>query len=108
LNSDQSVLTLSPTKATRTSVLTVTAKLDNYSTVTFSQDITAIVEGAIIEGVIVEQPAPVAVVEIAVVQPLRIPNMALNATISQEALLDLPKFDAKYTYMVVSKPKFEA
>ena len=34
--------------------------------------------------------------------------MALNATISQEAFLDLPKFDAQYTYIVLSKPKFEA
>jgi hypothetical protein len=35
LNSDQSELTLSPAKATRTSVLTVTVKLDKYPTVTF-------------------------------------------------------------------------
>ena len=34
--------------------------------------------------------------------------MAMNATIGQEAFLDLPKFDAQYTYIVVSKPKFEA
>ena len=36
----------------------------------------------------VEQPAPVAVVAIAFVP--RIPNMALNATISQETFLVLP------------------
>jgi len=64
---------LNPAKAHPTSVLTVTAKLENFPTVTFSQDITAIVEGAV-----------------AVVQPLNIPNMALNATINQEAFLDLP------------------
>jgi hypothetical protein len=64
---------LSPAKARLTTVLTVTVKLDNYPKVTFSQVITAIVEGAV-----------------AVFQPLRIPNMALNATISQEAFLDLP------------------
>jgi hypothetical protein len=74
LKSDKTELTLSPTKAPRISVLTVTVKLDNYPTVTFSQDIT----------IIVEQPAPVAV------QLLMIPNMALNATISQEAFLVLP------------------
>jgi len=66
-------LTLNPAKARPTSILTVTVKLEDYPTVTFSQDITAIVEGAV-----------------AVVQPLRIPNMALNATINQEAFLDLP------------------
>ena len=38
--------------------------------------------------VAVEQPAPVAILAIAAF--LRIPNMALNATISQEAFLDLP------------------
>ena len=43
LNSDQSELTLNPAKATPTSVLTVTVKLDNYPAVIFSQDITAIV-----------------------------------------------------------------
>jgi hypothetical protein len=78
LNSDQSELTLSPAKAPPISVLTATVKLDNYSTVTFSQDIIATVE----------QPAPVAVVAIAAA--LTIPNMALNATISQEAFLILP------------------
>jgi hypothetical protein len=67
-------LTLTPAKATPTSVLTVTVKLFDYPTVTFSQDIT----------VIVEQPAPVAV------QPLKIPNMVLNATINQQAFVDLP------------------
>ena len=83
-------MTLNPAKARPTSVLTVTAKLENYPSVTFSQDITAIVEGAV-----------------AVVQPLRIPNLALNATISQEAFLVLPNIDAHYTYVVVSKQKFE-
>jgi hypothetical protein len=82
---------LDPAKASLTTVLTVTVKLDNYPSVTFSQDITAIVEGAV-----------------AVVQPLSIPNMALNATISQEAFLVLPNLDAQYTYVVVSKIKFEA
>jgi hypothetical protein len=66
-------LTLNPAKAHLTTVLTVTVKLDSYPSVTFSQDITAIVEGAV-----------------AVVQPLRIPNMALNATINQEVFVDLP------------------
>ncbi len=79
-------MTLNPAKASLTTVLTVIVKLDNYPSVTFSQDITAIVEGAI-----------------SVVQPLRIPNMALNATISQEAYLVLPNLDAQYTYVVVSK-----
>ncbi len=46
--------------------------------------------------------------EIAVVQPIRIPNMALNATISQEAFLDLPTLDVSYIYFVVSKHNFEA
>ena len=64
---------LNPAKAPRTIVLTVTVKLDNYPAVTFSQDITAIVEGTV-----------------AVVQPLRINNMVLNATINQEAFLGLP------------------
>ena len=85
-------MTLSPAKATPTSVLTVTVKLVNYPTVTFSQDIT----------VIVRQPDPVAV------QPIKIPNMILNATVNQEAFLNLPNFDAQYTYVVVSKQKFEA
>ncbi len=85
-------MTLDPAKATLTSVLTVTVKLDNYPQVTYTQDITAIVE----------QPAPVAI------QPLRIPNMALNATINQEAFLDLPKLEASYIYVVISKQKFEA
>ena len=66
-------MTLNPAKAPLTTVLTVTVKLDKYPSVTFSQDITAIVEGAV-----------------AVVQPLRIPNMALNATINQEFFVDLP------------------
>ncbi len=35
LNSDKSELTLSPAKATPTSVLTVTVNLDNYPTVTY-------------------------------------------------------------------------
>jgi hypothetical protein len=70
----------------------VTVKLDNYSKVTYTQEIT----------VIVEQPAPFAI------QPLRIPNMALTATINQEAFLDLPKLEASYVYVVVSKQKFEA
>jgi hypothetical protein len=65
-------LTLNPAKAHPTSVLTVTAKLENFPTVTFSQDITAIVEGAV------------------ALQLFFIPNMALNATINQEAFLDLP------------------
>ena len=69
----------------------MTVKLDNYPKVTFLQDIMAIVEGAI-----------------GVVQPLRIPTMALNATINQEAFLDLPKLDVSYIYFVVSKQKFEA
>jgi hypothetical protein len=51
LNSDQSELTLNPAKASPTSVLTVAVKLDNYSEVTYKQDITTIIE----------QPAPVAV-----------------------------------------------
>jgi hypothetical protein len=66
----------------------VTIKLDNSPNVTFSQDIIAIVEGA--------------------VQPLRIPNLALNATISQEAFLVLPTLDVQFTYVVVSKQNFEA
>jgi hypothetical protein len=86
LNSDQSELTLSPAKATPTSVFTVTVKLENYPTVTFSQDITTIIDGSI-----------------ANVKPLRIPNMALNATINKEAFLDLPKLDVSYIYFVVSK-----
>ena len=44
LNSDHSQLTLSPAKASPTGVLTVTVKLDNYQTVTFSQEITTIVD----------------------------------------------------------------
>ncbi len=32
----------------------------------------------------------------------------LNATISQEAFLVLPKLDIQYTYLVVSKQNFEA
>ncbi len=75
LSSDQLELTLRPAKATPTSVLTVTVKLVNYPSVTFSEDITTIVE----------QPAPAAV------QPLSMRNMTLNATINQEAFLDLPK-----------------
>jgi hypothetical protein len=65
-------LTLNPAKAHPTSVLTVTAKLEKFPTVTFSQDITAIVEGAV------------------AFQLHFIPNMALNATINQEAFIDLP------------------
>ena len=84
-------MTLSPANATPTSVLTVTVKLDNYPKVTYAQEITAIVEGAL-----------------DVVQPLRIPTMALNATINQEAFLDLPKLDVYCIYFVVSKQKFEA
>jgi hypothetical protein len=84
-------LTLSPAKATPTSVLTVTVKLDNYPQVTYTQDITVIIEGTI-----------------EVFQPQRIPNMALNASINQEAFLDLPKLDVSYIYFVVSKQKFEA
>jgi len=57
---------LNPAKARLTTVLTVTVKLDNYPKVTYTQEITAIVEGAL-----------------DVVQPLRIPTMALNATINQ-------------------------
>ena len=84
-------MTLSPAKATPTSVLTVTVKLDNYEKVTYTQEITVTVEGAI-----------------DVVQPLMIPTMALNATINQEAFLDLPKLDVSCIYFVVSKQKFEA
>ncbi len=72
-------------------MLTVAVKLDKYPNVNFSQDITAIVEGAV-----------------TVVQPLMIPAMTLNATIYQEAFLDLPKLDVSYIYFVVSKQKFEA
>ena len=68
----------------------MTVKLEDYPTVTFSQDITAIVEGAL-----------------GVVQPLMIPNMALNATINKEAFLDLPELEASYIYFVTSKQKFE-
>ena len=74
LNSDKSNLTLNPAKAPLTTVLTVTVKLDNYPSVTLSQDITAIVE----------QPAPGAI------YPLKIPNMSLNATINQEVSVELP------------------
>jgi hypothetical protein len=74
LNSDESNLTLNPAKAPPTSVLTVTVKLVDYPTVTFSQDITAINEG-----------------DLAIFQPLMISNMVLNATINQEAFLDLPE-----------------
>ena len=63
---------LNPAKAHPTVVLTVTAKLENFPTVTFSQDITAIVEGAV------------------AFEQFFILNMALNATINQEAFLDLP------------------
>jgi hypothetical protein len=66
-------LTLNPAKASLTTVLTVTVKLDNYPSVTFSQDITTIVEGAV-----------------AVAQLFKIPNIALNATINQEVFVDLP------------------
>jgi hypothetical protein len=65
-------LTLNPAKAHPTSVLTVTIKLVDYPTVTFSQDITAIVKGAV------------------AAQLLLIPNMALNATINELAFLKLP------------------
>ncbi len=90
-------MTLNPAQARPTSVLTVTAKLENYPSVTFSQDITAFVEQPV---AVVEQPVAV--------QPLKIPNMALNATINQEAFLNLPKLDAQYTYDVVSKQNFAA
>jgi hypothetical protein len=73
LSFDQSELTLSPANAPPTSVLTVTVKLNNYPQVTYQKDIIVIVEGAI-----------------AFVQPLKIPNMALNTTISREAFLVLP------------------
>ena len=43
-----------------------------------------------------------------VVQPLFIPNLVLNATINQEAFLDLPKIEVSYIYFIVSKQKFEA
>ncbi len=33
--------------------------------------------------------------------------MALNATINEEAFLDLPKLEASYIYFVVSSKKFE-
>ncbi len=69
----------------------MTVKLYNYPKVTCTQDITAIVEGAL-----------------DVFQPLVIPTMALNATINQEAFLDLPKLDVSCIYFVVSKQKFEA
>jgi hypothetical protein len=82
-------LTLYPAKATPTTVLTVAVKLDKYPNVSFSQDITAIVEGGV-----------------TVVQPLMIPAMTLNASIGQEAFLDLPKLDVSYIYFVVSKQKF--
>jgi hypothetical protein len=65
-------LTLNPAKASIKTVLTVTVKLNNFPTVTFSQDIIAVVE------------QPVAF------QPLKITNKALNATINQETFLDLP------------------
>ena len=71
--------------------MTVAVKLDNYPNVTYSQDITAIVEGAV-----------------AFVQPLMIPTLALNATINEEAFLELPKLDVSYIYIVVIKQKFEA
>ena len=66
----------------------MTVKLEDYPSVTLSQDITAIVEGAV-----------------TVVQPLMIPNMVLNATINQEAFLELPKLDAQYIYVVTSNQK---
>jgi hypothetical protein len=44
INQDQSALTLNPAKAAAISVLTVTIKLVNYPTVTYTQDITVIVE----------------------------------------------------------------
>jgi len=78
-------LTLNPAQASATCVLTATLKSSDYPTVTYSQDITAIVE----------QP-----------KPLSIAPMTLNATINQEALLDLPKLDASYSYFVTNNQKF--
>ena len=72
-------------------MLTVTVKLVNYPSVFYSQDITAIVEGGF-----------------PVVQHLFIATMALNATINQEAFLELAKLDASYTYVVTSNQLFEA
>jgi hypothetical protein len=78
-------LTLNPAQASATCVLTATIKSGDYPTVTYSQDITAIIE----------QP-----------KPLSIATMTLNATINQEASLDLPQLDASYSYLVTSKPTF--
>ena len=57
----------------------MSVKLANYPSVTFSQDITAVVEQSV---AVVEQPVAV--------QPLRIHNMVLNVLINQAAFLVLP------------------
>ena len=68
-------------QANATSVLTATISLVNYPTTSYSQDITA------------------------TVSPVYIPDMVLNATINQEAIIEL---DAQYSYVVTSKQTFEA
>ena len=89
------VLTLNPAQAAATCVLTATLQLINYPTVTYSQDITAIVK----------QPPPPDLFQ---PYPIVIATMTLNATISQEAYLQLPPLNASYSYAVTSKQKFEA
>ncbi len=82
-------------------MLTATLKSSIYPTVTYSQDITAIVEEIKIPGVDLAQPKP-----LSIATTLLIATMTLNATINQEAFLELPKLDASYSYLVTSKQTF--
>jgi hypothetical protein len=64
-------MTLDPTQADATSVITVTISLSNYPAVFMSQNITAVVDG----GKITPKPC--------------IPSQILDATINKEAFLEL-------------------
>ncbi len=94
-------MTLNPALALPYCVLTATVSLINYPTVTYSQNITAIVEGGKIPGAEVQS-----VPALAQPKPLSIATMTLNATINKEAFLELPKLNASYSYLVTSKQTF--
>jgi hypothetical protein len=86
LNANTFKLTLDPALADANSVITVTTSLDNYQTVTMSQDITAVVNGG--------KTAP---------KSLNcLPNQILNVMINELAFLELPPLQAQSSYNVTS------
>jgi hypothetical protein len=86
LNPITSQLTIDPALADAFSVIAVTTSLDNYQTVTMSQDITAVVVGG------KTTPKPI----------ICLPSQILDVMINEEVFLELPPLQAQASYNVTS------